>query len=110
MIAGAIGLSVSIPILLLGIDTERQSLSTLHEAQAIQILDTCLEKGLFSIKENSGYEGLETLAFAGGNCVVTVLALDGIVHLYATSTVADIVKKAQIELISTNPIVMRSRE
>lgn len=106
MIAGAVGMTIAIPIVLLGIDTERQSLHTYYEAQAIQLVDACIEKGLYKISEVSSYEGQETLAFGGGNCVVTVQAVQETTYVYATSTMSDITKTAQIKLISTNPITI----
>ncbi len=106
MIAGAIGMSIALPIVLLGIDTEKQSLHTYHEAQAIQLIDACIEMGLYKISENASYYGQETLAFGGGNCVMTVLVTDDATYLLATSTMSDIAKTAELKLISTNPITV----
>jgi hypothetical protein len=106
MIAGAIGVAIALPILLLGIDTERQSLHTYYEAQAVQLIESCIEHGLYRIKEHATYTGEETLAFGGGNCVVMVKPINESTYLFATSSVSDIVKTAQIKLISTNPITI----
>lgn len=104
LILGAVGVSVTISIILLGLGSSRTSFALLQSAQAKVFVDTCVEEGLQQITDSGPFTGTDTLQFETGECTYTVVDDGGQNRtITASSTVGTIIRKVKVTIDSVNP-------
>ncbi len=104
LVVGAIGLSITVALLLSGLSASRTSLTAQMSAYAKMINNACAEEALEKIRENISFTGTNNLTFTLGSCTYTVTNTGGETRTIATSsTVGTIVKKINITIDDINP-------
>jgi hypothetical protein len=72
---GAIAMSTTATLVILGIVARENSLAIADSAQAYQNAQTCIERALRSLRADTGYAGDEVLTLTRGSC--TLLPIEG---------------------------------
>ena len=115
MLVAAIGLSIAVSLLLLGIGQSRTSFGIEQSYQASQLAGACAEEALQKIYDSMNttppppptvYTGTGTLTLGQGSCSYTV-SNSGL-KITASGTVGNVVRKNQLILSSVSPITITS--
>ncbi len=70
LVMGAIGVSVGLSLILLGIDAGRSNSALADSLRARGLADACAEHALNALRLSSSYAGDETIAFSLGTCSI----------------------------------------
>jgi len=106
LIVGAIGISVTISLLLLGLASARTSFSTGQSAEAKSLTNACVEEALEQIRSSSSFASSSTIILDSGSCSYTVINTGGNNRtINASSTVGTLVRKATIYINQINPTI-----
>jgi len=70
LVVGAIGISISIGILLVGVGSSQNGIVIEQGLQARMLSHTCAEYALDELRKDDSYSGNETLSFTEGDCEV----------------------------------------
>lgn len=106
LVMGAVGVSVGVSLILLGLSFSRTSLVVEQSNQAKALANACSEEALQKIREGINFSGSGNLSLASGTCSYTVTKLTGKNRtISATGTVGTIVRKVSIQTSSMNPSV-----
>ncbi len=104
LIVGAIATAVTTTTLLLGIVSTQTALAKEESSKALYLANACIEEGLKQIREQTEYNGTETLSFEDGSCDYTVNHMGSEARtINAIGTVNQVVKKIQVEVSTINP-------
>lgn len=104
LVLGAAGLSITLSMLLLGIDASKHSLIYLNGNKALSMAEACAEEALEVIKENSSFAGSGNLTFGGGSCSYDVINTGGSTRSIASSGSIDtIVRRISIIIDAVEP-------
>lgn len=104
MIAGAIGITIAITLVLLGVGASRTSLAIVQSQQAKALANTCAELALFKIQKNFPFQGATAFSNESGTCEYSVANLGGENRLIqATGTVMEVVRKVRISVSAMTP-------
>jgi hypothetical protein len=87
LIAGSIGISIAVSVVLSGLGTSKNSFALNRSDQAKGLADGCAERGLEAIRDNNNYTGTTNLALGQGNCSYTVSGTNPNKTINATGTV-----------------------
>lgn len=97
LIAGAVGLSIAISLITLGIDYSKSTLSTEDSFLSKNLAGACADEALEKIRENQNYSGSGSLSFGQGNCTYQVTNLGGQNRQVSTSgSVRNSIRKMKI--------------
>jgi hypothetical protein len=77
LVVGAVGLAVTLSLLLLGLDASRTVLAVEQASGARALANACAEEALQQIRIDSLFVGSGNLAFNGGICNYTVVNTGG---------------------------------
>ena len=80
VLLGAIGLTVAISLILLGLGGSRTGFSEQQSLEARALADSCAETALDSLRQDSGFAGNQTLTIGNGNCTINAVQFDGTVY------------------------------
>jgi len=109
LIVGAIGLSVGVSLLLLGLANSRTNLALQQSNQAKVLADACAEEALQQIRDLGSYVGSGVLTLGQGTCIYTVTNTGGTTRkITASATVGSVVRKNQITISAISPSVIIS--
>ena len=72
LIVGAIGISVTLSLLLLGLGSSRTSFASEQSFQAKALASACAEEGLQQIRDTMSYTGTGGLTLGQGSCTYVV--------------------------------------
>lgn len=109
LVGGAIVLSVTIWLLLLGIGSSRTSFARQQSNEAKAMVNACIEEGLQRIRESFSYSGTDSLTLAQGSCTYTVTNQGGQNRtIQATGTAGTIVRKVSVTTTNINPFIILS--
>lgn len=104
LIIGAIGLTISISILLFGLDFSRTSFATQQAAEARGLADACAEEGLQQIRDDSGFSGSSGLTLGNGSCTYTVVNTGGEARtIQSEATVGTVVIREVVTIDAISP-------
>lgn len=104
LIMGAVGVSITTSLILLGLGTSRTSFALLQSTQAKALANTCIEEGLQQIRDLTPFIGTGTLQFKDGECTYVVVNDGGQNRtITASSTVGTIVRKVEVTIDLINP-------
>jgi len=123
LIVAAIGLSISVSLLLLGLGSSRTSFLTVQSYQANSLANACAEEALQQIYDSMimpdpipdpepvlvPYTGNGSLSLGQGVCSYTVTSTGGNHRkIVASGTVGTIIRKIQATTSSVAPIIISS--
>ncbi|MDH4330932.1 MAG: hypothetical protein OEV93_05300 [Candidatus Moranbacteria bacterium] len=104
LVVGAIGVSVAVSLILLGLGSSRNSFSLKQSNQAKALANACAEEALEEIQNLLVYEGSDTISLGQGSCEYTVTRLAAQNrNIVATGTVGDVVRKVEINIDLVRP-------
>ena len=91
LIVGAIGLSVGVSLLLLGLANSRTNLALQQSNQAKVLADACTEEALQQIRDLGSYVGSGVLTLGQGTCLYAVTNTGGTTRkITASGTVGSV--------------------
>ncbi len=106
LIVSAIGITITVSLLLLGLGSTRTSFANKQSNQAKAFADACAEEALQKIRESTPYTGVGNLTFEQGTCNYTVTNQGGQNRTITSSgTVGTIIRKAKIIIDKINPTI-----
>jgi len=123
IMVAAIGLSITVSLLLLGLGASRTSFSTEQSYQANSLANACAEEALVKIYESmimpdpvpdpvpvlTPYTGNGSLTMGQGTCSYSVTNAGGNTRkITSTGTVGTVIRKAQVLTSTLNPVVVSS--
>ena len=109
LIVGAIGLSVGVSLLLLGLGNSKTNLALEQSNQAKALANACAEEALQQIRDSESYVGTGSLALGEGTCLYTVTNTGGTTRkITASGTVGSVVRKNQITISAIAPLIVIS--
>lgn len=114
----AVGLSISVSLLILGVDSSRTSFVIVQSYQANALANACSEEALQLIYDSMAvvpppdpipFTGTGGLTMGQGGCSYTVTDTGGgTMNITTSGTVGDAIRKNQIILSSVSPITVSS--
>ncbi len=106
LILGAVGLSISIYIILFSLSSSKNSLSLSQSTQARTLATACAESALEQIRENTSYTGTTNLTLSSGTCSYIVTNTGGETRtITVTATVSSVVRRLSLTVTAINPII-----
>jgi len=104
LLVGAVGLSIAISLILIGIGQTRSSDSLDNLNQARALANACIEDALQEIRNSESFVGTGNLAMDNGNCNYTVIDQGGENReIQAVGTVGAINRKVKVNIDSIYP-------
>lgn len=104
LIVTAVGIVLSVVLLLLSVNFSRSSLVLEKFFQAKALADACAEEALQQINDRVSYSGSASLTLGQGSCSYTVTKLTGQNRtITASGIVGTVVRKLAISLDKVNP-------
>lgn len=104
LILSAVGLAISVSLILLGIGSSKTSFALEQSAQAKYLTQACVETALQEINDSVPFTGSGGLILGQGTCEYTVSSGGGQNRtIIASSTVGAIIRKAKIEIDAITP-------
>lgn len=105
-VVGAVGVSVAVSLLLLGLGVARTSFVEGQFRQARLLADSCAEEALEQIRDATSFSGSGTLSLGNGACAYMVTSGSGSNRTITVSgTVGSIVRRASISVDGINPFI-----
>ncbi len=105
MLIGAISVTIAVSMLSLGINSTKTALSLQRAEQARILTHTCIDLALLEIYSSSTYSGTNSTSTSDGSCYYTVIDTGGNNRtVNASSTVGQIIRKAQVQIDAVSPI------
>lgn len=104
LVVGAIGLAVTVSLLLLGLGSARTSFAYEQSGQARALAEACAEDALQQIRDDSAFTGTDTFLLGQGTCIYSVTNTGGQNRtIMSTSTVGTMVRKVKVMLNGVDP-------
>ena len=109
LIIGAVAITVSTTLLLLGINSQQASFAFEQSAQARGLVNACAEEALQEIRDSTPFTGTSTLIFGQGSCEFEVTSQGGQNRtISASSTVDTTIRKVKVIITAINPQIIVS--
>ncbi len=106
LVIGAVGLTVTTSVILLGLGSSRTSFTIEQSNQAKALANACAEEALQKIVDSIPFEGTGDLSLDQGTCTYTVTKLTGQNRtITASGAVGTIIRKVNIVLDKITPNV-----
>lgn len=97
LVVGAIATAIGVTLLVLGADSQRETLVTQQSIQARSLADACTEEALQQLHDNASFTGTNSLTLGQGNCNYTVTSTGSSTRtISANSTVGNVVRKVLV--------------
>ena len=97
LVVGAVATAIGVTLLVLGADSQRETLVTQQSVQARGLADACVEEALQQLHDSASFTGTDTLTLATGSCTYTVAPTGPSTHtVTATATVGNVVRKVAV--------------
>ncbi|OGE79376.1 MAG: hypothetical protein A2751_05495 [Candidatus Doudnabacteria bacterium RIFCSPHIGHO2_01_FULL_46_14] len=104
LVVSAVGVAVSIAVILFGLGSSRSSFSMEQSGQSKSLVNACADEALERIREDTAFTGQGNLSLGQGVCGYNVVSLGGQNRLItASSTVGTVIRKASINIDAINP-------
>ncbi len=101
LIVVAIALLIGISINLLAIGEVKMALQKSHSSKSYYLVNLCAEEALMRLKEDSNYQGNETMSMGDGNC--TILPIEDNWTVKVSAVFFGQTKKMKIKINQINP-------
>lgn len=106
LIVGAVGVAITLSIILLGVGSSRTSFAVEQSNQAKSLTNACTEEALQQIRDSTPFIGSGDLALGQGTCMYAVTSQGGQNRtITASGTVGTIVRKVKIIIDKINPAI-----
>jgi hypothetical protein len=107
LVVGAVGISVTVSLILLGLGSSRTSLALEQSNQARGLVNACAEEALQQIRNSTPYTGTGTLTLGQGDCNYTVTSQGGSNRTVdSTGIVGTVTRKAKIIISAIQPKII----
>lgn len=104
LVLGAVGLSVSVSLLLLSLGNSRTSFAVGRSGEAKALANACAERALDELRHNPAYGGEDPIVLGNGTCTVTVLGSGASGRrVQAVGAVGSLIRKVEIIIDQTRP-------
>ena len=106
LVVGALGVAISVSLLLLGLNSSRTSFAYEQSNQTKALANACAEEGLQQIRDSTSFTGTGSLTLVQGTCSYTVTSQGGSNRtITSTGTVGTIIRKVKIIISGINPTI-----
>lgn len=107
LVVGAIGVAITISLILLGLGSSRTSFAVEQSNQAKALVNACAEEALQQIRDFLPFTGSGSLTLGQGSCSYTVTS-QGVQNrtIIASGTVGTIIRKVRITINKINPTIV----
>ncbi|MEK7608463.1 MAG: hypothetical protein AAB495_02700 [Patescibacteria group bacterium] len=106
LVISAVGLSIALSLVLLGLGSSRTSFALNQSIQARGLANACAEESLRKVKNSLLFVGTSTLTLPGGTCVYAVTNTGGQARAITTSgQVGAIIRKVNISISRITPFI-----
>lgn len=107
LVVSAVGVAITLSLLLLGNGSSRTSFALQQSAQAKSIANACAEEALEQIRDSTSFSGNGSLIFGSDICTYIVTNNGGNNRtITTTGTVGTIVRKLLITVTEINPRIV----
>lgn len=103
----AIGGTIALGLILLGVNSTRTGLVYIQSAQARSLANACMEEALMRLRESVYYSGNETLTLTTGECQILTVTGTGNTNrtINTTATVTNTIRKVEVVVATINPAI-----
>lgn len=109
LVLGAVGVAITLSLLLLGVGSSRTSFALEQSNQAKGLANACAEEALQQIRDATAFTGNGNLSLGQGTCAYTVTSQGGSNRTVdATGTVGTVVRKVRVSITAINPSIVTS--
>ncbi len=109
LVVGAVGTSIALSLILLGVGSSRSSFAIEQSLQAKGLANACAEEALEQIRDATAFVGTNNLSLGKGTCTYTVTNTGGTNRtITASGTVGSIIRKVSIAITAINPLILIS--
>jgi len=109
LIMGAVGLTVGVSLILLGLADSRTNFALEQSNQAKALANACTEEALQQIRDSAPFTGTSSLILGYGTCSYAVTNTGGTSRkITASGTVGTVIRKNQITISAINPSILIS--
>lgn len=106
LIIGAVGMAITVSLLVLGIGNARTSFALVQSSQAKALAGACAEEALQEIRDNTAYTGSQTSSIGQGLCTYTVTDQgQQNRRVEASGSVDATIRKIEINITNINPAI-----
>lgn len=106
LVVGAVGVTVAVSVILLGLGSSRTSFAFEQSNQAKALANACAEEALQKIRDSMPFEGSGSLTLGQGTCIYIVTKQTGQNRtVTASGTVGTIIRKVHITLDKITPSI-----
>ncbi|MFH1838113.1 MAG: hypothetical protein ABH808_01280 [Candidatus Kuenenbacteria bacterium] len=106
LVVGAIGIAITLSIILLGLGSSRTSFAIEQSNQAKGLTNACAEEALQQIRDSTPFTGNGNLTLGQGICSYTVTTQGGQNRtIISQGTVGTIIRKVKIIIDKINPAI-----
>lgn len=106
LVVSAVGIAVTLSLILLGIGTSRTSFAYEQSNQAKGLANACAEEAMQRIRDSTPFTGSDTLTLGMGTCTYTVTTQGPQSRtITANGTVGTIIRKVRIVIDRINPTI-----
>lgn len=106
LVAGAVGVAITVSLLLLGLGNSQTSFSLEKSYQAKALADACGEEALQQIRDSTPFTGSGSLILGLGTCNYTVTDQGGQNRTAtASGTIGTVIRKVKIIIDNINPSI-----
>jgi len=104
LIVGAVGVSITASLILLGVGSSRTGFAIEQSNQAKGLVNACVEESLQQIRSSTPYTGSGNISLGQGVCSYVVTSQGGQNRtVIASSTVGSINRKVEVVINQINP-------
>lgn len=109
LVVGAVGVAISLSLILLGVSSSRTSFAVEQSNQSKALANACTEEALQQIRDATAFTGSGNLTFGQGTCSYIVTNTGGSNRtIDATGTVGTISRKVQVSITAISPLIVVS--
>ncbi|MDP3962890.1 MAG: hypothetical protein Q8Q39_00105 [bacterium] len=106
LVVSAVGLSIALSLLLLGLGSSQTSFALAQSMQARSLANACAEESLRRVKNSLSFSGTSSLTFFGGTCTYSVANIGAQSRTITISgAVGTIVRKVSISISQITPFI-----
>lgn len=106
LVVGAVGMSITVSLLLLGVQSTNTTLVTQQHTYAKALADACAEEALQEIRDSTSFTGSGNITLGQGTCSYTVTDQGGQNRtVTASGEVGAITRKVEVIIDSINPTI-----
>ena len=97
LVVGAVATAIGVTLLVLGADSQRETLVTQQSVQARGLADACVEEALQQLHDATDFTGPGNLTLDTGSCTYTVTSTGSSTRtITTTATVGNVVRKVAV--------------